>query len=102
MLFAPMLIDELGGYVDAAALGCAGSSAGCAARRAIEQVENDLLVAVLIQVESDLFGILVLLVGHADGDLLSAIPGVTDSDRDLLTRSSVAQIQYDFRSARSA
>lgn len=57
--------------VQAAALSCAARGA------VVEQVEDDLLVAVLIQIEGDLLGGLVLLAGHTDRDLLAAVAGVT-------------------------
>ena len=70
---------------DTAALRCAGGGA-------VEQVEDDLLVAVLIQVEGNLLGGLILL-GHADGDLLGAVARGAYADRDLLPGGNVAEIE---------
>ena len=79
---------SLGGYADSTALRCAGG-------RAVEQVEDDLLVAVLIQVEADLLGTALAGLGNADRQLLGAVAPVADADIDLLTRCDVAEIQDD-------
>ncbi len=94
-LLAWHLSGALRRYANCAALGSAAGST--AAGGAVEQVEDDLLVAALIQVEGDLLGTLVLLVGYADGDLLGTVSRVAYADRDLLPRGDVAEIQDDFR-----
>jgi len=56
-----------------------------------------LLVAVLTQVEGDLFRTLIL-VSQTDGDLFGAVAGIAHANGDLLTRRQVAEIQDDLRS----
>ena len=95
MACSPCIYRDLRPYADSASLrGTAGSAA---AGGAVEQVEDDLLVAVLTQIEGNLLGTLVLLVGYVNGDLLGAIARVAHADGDLLSWGEVAEIQDDFR-----
>src|SRR5271166_338427 len=60
---------------------------------AVEEIENDLLVAVLRQIECNLPIALSLRVLRSDSDLFGSVSAATDTDRDLLTGRHVAKIQ---------
>ncbi len=65
----------------------------------VEQVENNLLVAVQRHVQHNFARGLALRVGRADGNLFGSVAAVAETDGNLLPLRHVAQIQDDFRSA---